>query len=81
MVMFQRGILSEEILGRYSIPQNAEPVDIDSDGDLDIIVGSRGERRIAWFETKDVTLAFKEHAIGIVGALVSDSTWLTPTST
>ena len=37
-------------LGRYSIPQNAEPVDLDQDGDTDIVVGSRGEQRIAWFE-------------------------------
>ena len=62
----------ETILGKYSIPQNSEPVDLDGDGDLDIIIGSRGEQRIAWFENiSKEKLEFKEHAIGIVGTLVS----------
>ena len=59
-------------LGRYSIPQNAEPVDLDQDGDTDIVVGSRGEQRIAWFENVGhPDVAFTEHAIGIVGAQIS----------
>lgn len=52
-------------LGKYSVPQNARPVDLDRDGDLDIVVGSRGERRIAWFE--NLGDGFLEHAIGVVG--------------
>ncbi len=40
----------EHELGRYIIPQNAHPVDLDSDGDMDIVGGSRGERRVMWFE-------------------------------
>ena len=61
------------ILGRYSVPQNAEPVDLDQDGDADIIIGSRGEQRIAWFENvgKNGDLNFREHAIGIIGAQIS----------
>jgi hypothetical protein len=37
-------------LGRSIIPQNARPVDLDGDGDLDVVGGSRGEARIMWFE-------------------------------
>ena len=56
----------ETFLGKYSVPQNAEPVDLDGDGDLDIVIGSRGEERIAWFENLG-DMAFKEHAIGTIG--------------
>ena len=57
----------EIILGKYSVPQNAEPVDLDDDGDLDIVIGSRGEERIAWFENLGDKV-FKEHAIGTIGS-------------
>ncbi|MEE2636465.1 MAG: VCBS repeat-containing protein [Acidobacteriota bacterium] len=60
---------TEIVLGHYSVPQNAEPVDLDSDGDLDIVVGSRGENRLLYFENPgNGTLEFREHAIGINGA-------------
>ncbi len=60
---------NEMVLGRYSVPQNAEPVDLDGDGDPDIVVGSRGENRLLFFEnTGDGKLDFREHAIGINGA-------------
>ena len=58
-----------QVLGNYSIPQNAEPVDIDSDGDADIVVGTRGESRLIIFENPgDGTLNFTERAVGIYGA-------------
>jgi hypothetical protein len=58
----------EIVLGNYSIPQNAEPVDIDRDGDMDIVVGSRGEDRLILFlNPGDSTLDFVEHAVGVNG--------------
>ncbi|MEX0963885.1 MAG: VCBS repeat-containing protein [Pseudohongiellaceae bacterium] len=57
------------VLGNYSVPQNAEPVDLDSDGDIDIVVGARGDARLVFFENLGTgSLEFKEHAIGIYGA-------------
>ena len=59
-------------LGRYSIPQNAEPVDLDQDGNTDLVVGSRGEQRIIWFENLGgLSNGFTEHAIGVIGAQIS----------
>ena len=60
----------EITLGRYSVPQNAEPIDLDADGDLDIIVGTRGENRLVFFEniSERSSLQFREHAIGINGS-------------
>jgi hypothetical protein len=58
----------EIVLGYYSIPQNSEPVDIDQDGDIDIVVGTRGENRLVVFlNPGDGSLAFAEHAIGVYG--------------
>ena len=55
-------------LGSYSIPQNAEPVDLDGDGDMDIVVGARGDARLVYFENLGMgSLDFEEHAIGIYG--------------
>ncbi len=53
---------SEEELARVIIPINSQPVDLDGDGDLDIVGGSRGEGRIFWL-VNDGRAVFTERAI------------------
>ena len=55
---------SEHVLGRVKVPINAQPVDLDGDGDLDVFAGSRGESRVLWFENVGDS-AFEEHAVGV----------------
>jgi hypothetical protein len=58
----------EIVLGSYSVPQNAEPVDIDGDGDIDVIGGSRGERRLILFENSGgENVAFRERRVDLRG--------------
>jgi len=52
----------EQVLGKSMVPINSEPVDLDGDGDLDVVAGSRSERRILWFENLG-GFKFTEHAI------------------
>ncbi len=56
----------EQVLGKVRIPINSQPVDLDGDGDLDVVGGARGERRILWFENRG-ELRFEEHRIDLVG--------------
>ena len=58
----------ETALIQLNLPVNAQPIDIDRDGDMDIIAGSRGERRIVLLENISTEkIAFKTHAIKIAG--------------
>ena len=58
----------EHELIRIIWPINAQPVDLDQDGDLDIVGGSVAETRILWFEnTTAEEISFVEHEIEIVG--------------
>ena len=43
---------NEHELGRSRIPQNSRPIDLDGDGDTDVVGGSRGENRMMWFENR-----------------------------
>jgi hypothetical protein len=58
----------EHELGRVVWPINAQPVDLDGDGDLDVIGGSVAERRMIYFENRGGPgPTFQEHAIRING--------------
>ena len=62
----------ETVLGNYSVPHNAQPVDIDGDGDLDIVGGIRGGPRMIWFENTGADVAdFVEHPITVEDAAVA----------
>lgn len=59
----------EHELTRVRWPINAQPVDLDRDGDIDIVGGSTTEARIMWFENLGGG-EFSEHAIRISGTAV-----------
>ena len=54
----------EQVLGKGLAPINSEPVDLDGDGDLDVVAGFRVDERIAWYENLG-ELRFREHAINV----------------
>ena len=58
---------TEQVLGLAQVPINAEPVDLDGDGDLDVVAGSRRERRVLWFENRG-GFVFEAHRIEPEGA-------------
>ena len=56
----------EHELGRYRVPVNSEPIDLDGDGDLDILAGSRGEGRMVIFENVGLDpLEFREVRLNV----------------
>jgi len=65
----------ELVLTQVRIPINSQPLDLDQDGDIDIVVGSRGERRILWLENKG-EFEFIKHNINFSSDLEKGS-WIT----
>ena len=62
----------ETVLGNYSVPHNAQPVDVDGDGDLDIVGGIRGGPRMIWFENTGGDVGdLVEHPIDVEGVAVA----------
>ncbi len=60
------GSWKERSLAEVAVPINSRPVDLDSDGDLDILAGSRGEARIFWLENLGSPgIEFREHRIDV----------------
>ena len=60
----------EHELTQVVIPINSQPIDLDGDGDLDVLGGSRGEARVFWFENISRganDISFREHRIEISG--------------
>lgn len=69
----QGNLWREQVITQVRIPINSEPVDIDADGDLDIIAGSRGEARIIWLENKG-NFNFVPHSINPVASAKPNTT-------
>jgi len=55
----------EHVLTQVPWPINARPLDLDADGDIDVIAGSVAQRRMMWFENVGDAGSFEfiEHAI------------------
>ena len=61
----------ERELTQVLTPINSRPVDLDGDGDLDILGGSRFESRMLWLENLGTgEIQFREHRIEVAGRSV-----------
>jgi hypothetical protein len=61
---------TEHVLTRVPWPINSQPVDLDGDGDLDVVGGSVAQRRMLWFENASSArrFAFAEHEVELLAA-------------
>jgi hypothetical protein len=66
----------EHVLTKVPWPINSQPVDLDSDGDLDVVAGSVAERRMFWFENRSRAeqFDFVEHRVELVSAVPNADT-------
>lgn len=63
---------SETVLWHSRAPINVHPVDLDGDGDLDVVGASRGERKIVWFENLGAAMRWREWPVYEAGKLRSE---------
>ncbi|MBQ76891.1 MAG: hypothetical protein CMQ20_17950 [Gammaproteobacteria bacterium] len=60
----------EIVVTKMPVPINSKPIDLDSDGDLDLVGGSRYEARLFWYESpklENTEFNFTERPVDVSG--------------